>query len=107
MRKAILKRIVFVFVLFSMSYYAFHGFSYNFVYDKECNIITEQQSIKIDDKSQFCKNHSTCVSEHELHKPYLIVEKYFVEVNQCKNFYINSQIHFTKTVNNLLKPPTV
>ena len=35
----------------------FHGFSYNFVYDKECNIITEQQSIKIDDKSQFCKNH--------------------------------------------------
>ncbi len=107
MCKSILRRMVFIFVLFSMSYYLFHGFSYNLVYDKECNVVTEQSSIKTEDKSQYCKSHSTCVSEHELHKPYLNVEKYFVEINKCKEFYINSQIHLNKTVNNLLKPPTI
>ena len=106
MYKTVLRRIVFVFVLFSISYYSFHGFSYNLVYDKECNTLTEQSSIKIDDKSKYCKDHSTCISEHELHKPYLNIEKYFVEIEQYKDFYINSQLYLTRTVNNLLKPPT-
>lgn len=107
MYKTILRRIVFVFVLFSMSYYSFHQFSYNLVYDKECNMITEQSSVKIDDnKAQYSKIHSSCASEHELHKPYLNIEKYFVEIEPYKDFHINSQIYLTRTINNLLKPPT-
>lgn len=105
----ILRKFVFIFVIISISYYSFQEFAFKTIFDSECKTIVEQ-STKIsnfdNENSEKCSSHSLCISEHELHKYFLNIEKYFVEIEQYKDFYINSQLYLTRTVNNLLKPPT-
>ena len=108
--KNILRRFVFIFVLFSISYCSFHDFTFKTVYDNTCKLIVEQ-STKVTDLSSHdtkkCKSHSLCISEHELHKSFLNIEKYFQPtiIANC-NFYTYPENYSIKVQNVQLKPPS-
>ena len=102
--KNILRRFVFIFVFFSISYYSFHDFTFKTVYDNTCKSIVEQPT-KITDLS----SHDTkkCISEHEFHQSYLVVENDFYIFTAIKEFNSYSENYSFQSINNLLKPPTI
>lgn len=108
--KNILRRFVFIFVFFSISYYSFHDFTFKTVYDNTCKSIVEQPT-KVTDLSSHdtkkCKSHSLCISEHEFHQSYLVVKNDFYIFTAIKEFNFYSENYSFQSTNNLLKPPTV
>ena len=108
--KNILRRFVFIFVLFSISYCSFHDFTFKTVYDNTCKLIVEQ-STKVTDLSSHdtkkCKSHSLCISEHELHKSYLNIDNSFYVYSSISEFYSSTEKYLTQRINNILKPPAI
>lgn len=106
----ILRKFVFIFVIISISYYSFHEFAFKTIFDSECKTIVEQ-STKIsnfdNENSEKCSSHSLCISEHELHKYFLNIEKYFQPtiIANC-NFYTYPENYSIKVQNVQLKPPS-
>lgn len=104
MNKNIFRKLLFILMISSISFFSFHALALNFIYDaKEYKTIT-QQLVQHD---HFEQDKSKCIVEHELHKSFLNnIEDSFYTVNfNKKKFFVHFKDYLFNIPINLLKPP--
>lgn len=96
-------------MIFSISFYSFHAFAFNLIYDKEFNKTIIEQSLQNNNHFEdHQKSNTLCLVEHELHKSFLGNSKndFYSIIFDKKEFYTHFENYLIKTLTNLLKPPT-